>query len=37
MGLNMYKGVITYESVAKAFGMTSAYKPADSILATSIN
>ena len=30
MGLNMYKGAITYKAVAEAFGLTDDYKPADS-------
>lgn len=33
MGLNMYKDVITYEAVAQAFGMMSAYKPVDQVIA----
>ena len=32
MGLNMYKGRITYESVAEAFGLTALYTPAESIV-----
>ena len=32
MGLNMYKGIITYEAVAEAFGMQNIYKPVDSVL-----
>ena len=32
MGLNMYKGAITYEVVAEAFGMRNLYKPVDSVI-----
>ena len=32
MGLNMYKGIITYEAVAEAFGMMSSYKDVDSVI-----
>ena len=32
MGLNMYKGAITYEVVADAFGMQNLYKPVDSVI-----
>ena len=30
MGLNVYKGVITYEAVAQAFGMMDSYTPVES-------
>ncbi|MDL2291426.1 alanine dehydrogenase [Desulfovibrio sp. OttesenSCG-928-F20] len=33
LGLNVYKGIITYEAVAEAFGMQSLYKPVDSVIA----
>ncbi|MDR0827891.1 MAG: alanine dehydrogenase [Desulfovibrio sp.] len=33
MGLNMYKGVITFEPVAQAFNLMKHYKPVDSVLA----
>lgn len=33
LGLNMYKGRITYPSVAEAFGMMASYTPADQMLA----
>ncbi len=32
LGLNMYKGAITYKPVADAFDMQSIYKPVDSVL-----
>ncbi|MCL1939484.1 MAG: alanine dehydrogenase [Desulfovibrionaceae bacterium] len=32
MGLNMYKGIITYQAVAEAFGLMADYKPVDSVL-----
>lgn len=32
LGLNMYKGVITYPEVAEAFGMMNEYRPADDVL-----
>ncbi len=32
MGLNTYKGIITYKAVADAFGMESLYKPVDEVL-----
>ncbi len=32
MGLNAYKGIITYKAVADAFGMQSLYKPVDEVL-----
>ncbi len=32
MGLNMYKGVITFEAVAEAFNMNDLYKPVESVL-----
>jgi alanine dehydrogenase len=31
-GLNMYKGSITYQAVAEAFGLMDDYKPVDSVL-----
>ncbi|MDR3362987.1 MAG: alanine dehydrogenase [Desulfovibrio sp.] len=31
-GLNMYKGVITFEAVALAFGLMKNYRPVDSVL-----
>jgi alanine dehydrogenase len=33
MGLNMYKGVVTYKAVAEAFGLAADFRPADSVLA----
>ena len=33
MGLNMYKGTITYEAVAEAFGLMGQYTPVDKVLA----
>jgi alanine dehydrogenase len=33
LGLNAYKGIITYEAVAEAFGMTDNYKPAEAVIA----
>ena len=33
LGLNVYKGIITYQAVAEAFGMQSLYKPVDSVIA----
>ena len=32
LGLNMYKGIITYEAVADAFGMKNKYTPVDQVL-----
>ncbi|MDL2317121.1 alanine dehydrogenase [Desulfovibrio sp. OttesenSCG-928-A18] len=32
MGLNMYKGLITYEAVAQAFGMMDKYRAVDTVL-----
>jgi alanine dehydrogenase len=32
-GLNMYKGAITFKAVAEAFGLMSAYKDADAVIA----
>ena len=32
-GLNTYKGVITYEAVAEAFGMMDNYKPVEEVIA----
>jgi len=32
MGLNMYKGIITYQAVAEAFGLMADYRPVDSAL-----
>ena len=32
MGLNTYKGIITYEAVANAFNMPDHYKPADTVI-----
>jgi alanine dehydrogenase len=32
MGLNIYKGIITYQAVAEAFGLMAEYKPVDSVL-----
>lgn len=32
LGLNVYKGIITYEAVAEAFAMQSLYKPVDSVI-----
>jgi alanine dehydrogenase len=31
-GLNMYKGIVTFESVALAFGLLKDYKPVDSVI-----
>ena len=33
LGLNIYKGFITYEAVAEAFGMTDKYRPAEEVIA----
>ncbi|MDL2209747.1 alanine dehydrogenase [Desulfovibrio sp. OttesenSCG-928-O18] len=33
MGLNMYKGTITYEAVARAFGMMGKYTDVDTVIA----
>ena len=32
LGLNTYKGVITYEAVAEAFGMMNNYKPVEQVI-----
>lgn len=32
LGLNTYKGLITYEAVAQAFGMMNVYKPAEEVI-----
>ncbi|MCL1915301.1 MAG: alanine dehydrogenase [Desulfovibrionaceae bacterium] len=32
MGLNMYRGIITYKAVAEAFGLMDSYRPVDFIL-----
>ncbi len=32
LGLNMYKGIITYKAVAEAFDLLDHYKPADEVL-----
>lgn len=33
LGLNMYKGIITYKAVAEAFGMMDAYRDVDAVIA----
>lgn len=33
LGLNMYKGIITFKAVAETFNLMSAYKDADSVIA----
>ncbi|MCL1889477.1 MAG: alanine dehydrogenase, partial [Desulfovibrionaceae bacterium] len=32
MGLNMYRGIITYKAVAEAFGLMDSYRPVDSVV-----
>jgi alanine dehydrogenase len=33
LGLNIYKGIVTYEAVAEAFGLTGSYQPAEAVIA----